>query len=295
VKYAFIREHQQEFSVAAMCRVLKVSRSGFYDWRDRGPSARSLANAALLADIRKVHLEHRQAYGALKTWQALKQQGIACGKHRIARLRAQAGIEARRKRRFRVMTEHHKTRNAPDLLQRRFQSTAPNRVWVGDMTFIRTRQGWLHLAVLLDVFSRRVVGWSMGNQADQQLSLSALNMALVQRQPKAGLVHHTDGGSPYKATAYRARLESQGLQASMNGRKSAYDNAVAESFFSNLKNELVHHSDFHTRDQARAAIFDYIELFYNRKRIHQSLDYRTPDDVERQWRGAALTCPRNPG
>jgi transposase InsO family protein len=154
------------------------------------------------------------------------------------------------------------------------------------MTFVRTRQGWLNLAVLVDLYSRKVIGWAMGPQPNQRLALSALDMALAQRRPQAGLVHHTDRGATYSASAYRERLTSAGLLASMSGRKSAYDNAVAESFFSNLKNELVHHCDFPTRDHARAAIFDYIELYYNRKRLHQTLGYRTPEEVEQEWRGA---------
>jgi len=284
VKYAFMEDHAREFPVAAMCRALKVSRSGFYEWRHRGPSPRARANLALLAEIRRVHQEHREAYGALKTWFALKERGIACGKHRVARLRQAAGIEAKRKRRFRVITEHHRTpQAAPDLLERRFNAPVPNAVWVGDMTFVRTREGFLHLAVLLDLYSRRVVGWAMDTQPSQALGQAALAMALDQRKPRPGLIHHTDRGSPYSARAYLEQLHARGIRRSMSGRKSAYDNAVAESFFSNLKNELVHHCDFPTRDHARAAIFDYIELFYNRRRIHQSLGYRTPEAVEREW------------
>jgi len=287
VKYGFIAQHPRQFRIATLCRVLRVSRSGYYDWRGRAPSARAQTNVRLLGEIRRVHREHREAYGAVKTWRALNRQGVACGKHRVARLRREAGIEARRQRRFRVITEHHHTAAAaPDLLNRQFCMPVPDRAWVGDMTFIRTRQGWLHLAVLLDLCSRRVVGWAMESQPGQALALSALNMALHQRRPRPGLIHHTDRGAPYAARAYRDRLDASGVRPSMNGKKSAYDNAVAESFFSNLKNELVHHCDFVSRDHARMAIFDYIELFYNRKRIHQSLGYRTPEEIEREWRGA---------
>jgi putative transposase len=162
----------------------------------------------------------------------------------------------------------------------------PNRAWVGDMTFIRTRQGWLHLVVLLDLFSRKVVGWSMGERATTALHRAALAMAIMQRRPDAGLVHHTDRGAVYSAPAYRELLAQAGMRPSMNGRKTAYDNAVAESFFSNLKNEWLHHHDFMTREEAKLAIFDYIECFYNRNRIHQSLGYRTPDEVERLYYGA---------
>jgi transposase InsO family protein len=278
VRYEFIGQHHTQFRIAALCRVLRVSRV---------PGARVHANERLLADIRRVHWEHREAYGALKTWRALNRQGVACGKHRVARLRREAGIEAKRKRRFRVMTEHQqRPAPAPDLLNRQFRTQAPDQAWVGDMTFIRTRQGWLHLAVLLDLFSRRIVGWAMHNQPGQTLTHTALTMALVQRQPAAGLIHHTDRGSPYSARGYGEQLSARGIRPSMSGRKSAYDNAVAESFFSSLKNELIHHCDFATRDHARTAIFEYIELFYNRKRIHQSLGYRTPVEVERAWYGA---------
>lgn len=280
MKYGFIRAHDRRFRVSAMCRVLRVSRSGYYDWRDRPESERTRREQGLLALIRRVHREAREAYGAKKTWLELNKAGIACGKHAVARLRRRAGIEARRKRRFRVMTEYHKVDIAPHLVQRNFAAHGPDRIWVGDMTFVRTRQGWLHLAVLLDLYSRRVIGWAMGSQANQDLGLSALAMAIEQRRPAQGLIHHTDAGSPYRGRSYRDVLQNQGLRPSMNGRKSAYDNAVAESFFSNLKNELVHHCDFQTRDDARTAIFDNIELFYNRRRIHQTLGYVSPMQFE---------------
>jgi len=287
VKYAFIKQHAKKYSLQALCKVLQVSRSGYYDWLNREPSSRTLANNKLLEHIRTAHVKHREAYGAFKTWQYLNAIGVECGKHRVARLRQQAGIEAQRKRRFRLTVEHHHTaKAAPDLLQRQFSSSAPNQTWVGDMTFIRTRQGWLHLVVLLDLFSRKVVGWSMGSRATTELHQAALTMAITQRSPKAGLIHHTDRGAVYSAPSYRNQLAEAKMRPSMNGRKTAYDNAVAESFFSNLKNEWVHHYDFNTRDEAKLAIFDYIECFYNRNRIHQSLGYRTPDEVERLYYGA---------
>jgi len=283
VKYAFIQA-QWQWAVAALCKGLQVSRSGYYDWQGRKPSRRAVANQRLLSHIRNVHTQYRQAYGAVKTWQALKQQGIACGKHRVARLRKAAGIEALRKRRFRVTVAHHHTAEAaPDLLNRQFQAAAPDRIWVGDMTFIRTRQGWLHLAVLVDLFSRKVVGWSMGERANGALHESALQMALEQRKPQAGLIHHTDRGLLYRTAGYRAQMAEARIRPSMNGRKTAYDNAVAESFFSNLKNEWVHHHDFNTREEASLAIFDYIECFYNTQRLHQTLAYQTPVEVERRY------------
>lgn len=287
MKYAFIDKTSHCHSVAALCRCLGVSRSGYYDWSTRRPSQRDCSDARLLKAIETIHQQHRGAYGALKTYKQLQAQGISAGKHRVARLRSQAGIEARRKQRFRVSVEHHKTPEAaPDLLNRAFTAPAPDKVWVGDMTFIRTRQGWLHLAMLLDVYSRRVVGWAMGDRANGPLHESALAMALEQRRPAAGLIHHTDRGILYRTSSYRAMMGQAGIRASMSGRRSAYDNAMAESFFSNLKNELVHHCDFATREEARTAIFDYIELFYNRRRIHQSLNYYCPVQFERMYYGA---------
>jgi putative transposase len=283
VRYAFIQQ-QTQWAVKTLCRVLQVSRSGYYDWLRREPSQRQLANAQLLQHIQAVHRQYRQAYGAVKTWKHLNNIGIACGKHRVARLRAQAGIEAKRKARFRLTVEHHHTpQAAPDLLKRQFTTDSPNRAWVGDMTFIRTRQGWLHLAVLLDLYSRKVVGWAFGNKANTELHQNALRMAITQRKPPPGLIHHTDRGAVYNAAPYRAQLAQTHIIASMNGRKTAYDNAVAESFFSNLKNEWVHHHDFNSREEAGLALFDYIECFYNTQRIHQSLGYLTPVEIEKRY------------
>ena len=270
-----------------MSRVLKVSRSGFYDWLGRPPSQRRQADVLLLSDIRRVHLEHRQAYGAIKTWRALNEAGIACGKHRVAHLRREAGILAKREARFRVTVERHQTpQAAPDLLDRQFLAPAPDRVWVGDMTFIRTREGWLYLAILLDLFSRRVVGWSMGAKPDHILCLDALGMACEQRRPEVGLIHHTDRGATSSARGYRERMAEAGIKASMSGRKRAYDNAVAESFFSNLKNQLVHHFSFRTPDEARSASLITSSCSTIANGVHQSLGYRTPAQVEREWQGA---------
>jgi transposase InsO family protein len=277
MKYQFIRDHASRCSVTSMCRALHVSRSGFYDWYDRKPSARDQANDALLLQIRKIHRLSRENYGAVKTWEALNAAGHACGLNRVARLRCAHGIEAKRMRRFRSGNANRQTEGiAPNHLQRNFHAESPDRVWVGDCTFIPTREGWLYLAVLLDLFSRKVVGWSMGAQINRQLVIDALLMAIQQRDPAAGLIHHTDQGVIYGTSAYRAVLAAHGMIASMSRRGNCHDNAVAESFFSNLKNELTWHETFDTRAQARAAVFDYIELFYNRERIHQTLDYVSP-------------------
>lgn len=285
MKYEFIAGHQTQFRVQSMCRVLEVSRAGFYAWSGRGPSARAQRDLMLLGRIRQVHAAHREAYGAVKTWHVLRALGVPCGKHRVARLRREAGIQARRTRRFRASVAHRFTAlAAPDLVQRRFRATCPDQVWAGDMTFIPTREGWLHLAVLIDLCTAQVVGWGMGSRPDEDVPLQALAMALTRRRPSPGLIHHTDRGALYRARRYARLMHQAGACPSMNGTDSPLDNAVAESFFSTLKNELVHHCDFRTRNQAKGAIFDYIEGFYNRTRLHQGLGYRTPLQAERAAR-----------
>lgn len=284
MKYAFVRDHAAHHGIARLCSALEVSRSGYYEWLGRGPSERAQGDLRLVAEIRRVHETHRRAYGAVKTWRTLNAQGTACGKHRVARLRRVHDIQAQRVRRFRLTVEHrHTLAPAPNALAQQFSVPAPDRVWVGDMTFIRTRAGFLYLAILLDLYARRVVGWSMSDRPDLALMLGALNMALQQRRVVPGLIHHTDQAAVYSAQSYRERMQRFGLHPSMSRKGNAYDNAVAESFFSNLKNELVHHCDFHSREAARTAIFDYIEVFYNRNRLHQTLGYRTPAAVERRW------------
>jgi transposase InsO family protein len=283
VKYGFIRAHQDQFSVSRMCVVLQVSRNGYYDWRDRPESKRSKENRTALSQIREVHARSREAYGALKTWRELMARGFQWGRHRIAKLRREAGIEAKRKRRFRVTTQSRVgVVAAKNRLKQCFKAKAVNRVWVGDITFVATAEGWLYLAVLIDLYSRRVVGWAMSERIDQQLVLDALNMALLQRRVKPGLIHHTDQGRQYSSAAYLAVLKQHGMIASMSRRGNCYDNAVAESFFSSLKNELIHHNSFRTRGEARTMIFEYVEVFYNRQRRHQSLDYCSPVDYERK-------------
>jgi transposase InsO family protein len=235
----------------------------------------------LATQIVQRHHQTRRVYGAVKLWRTLNDTGIACGKHRVARLRRTHGIEATRRRRFRVMTEHHQLPPpAPNRLHQDFAVARPNRVWVGDITAIPTRAGWLYLAAMLDLYSRRVVGWAMGPRADRALATDALTMALRHRQPQPGLIHHTDQGCQYAATAYRQVLAHHGVVASMSRRGNCYDNAVAESFFSTLKNELVHDRTFLTRDEARSQVFEFIEVFYNRQRVHQTLGYVSPAAFE---------------
>lgn len=276
-----MQTHEERFGLQRMCAVLGASRSGYYEWRNRPKSARAARDEALLEHICRVHASCHEAYGAKKTWLELKGQGVACGKHRVARLRRSEGIEARRKRRFRIQARHRQSAPAaPNLIGQRFDSPGRDRVWVGDTTFIQTRAGFLYLAVLVDLYARRVVGWSMGQRHDVVLVLGALRMALGQRRPGAGLIHHTDQGSLYGARLYRNALAAHGVRASMSAKGVPYDNAVAESFFSTVKNELVHHCTFATRQSASRALSEYIELFYNRRRLHQALGYVSPVDFE---------------
>jgi putative transposase len=281
MKYAFIAQHRREFRVKSMCTALGVSRSGYYEWRDRQPSPRARENARLLEKIREIHQQSREAYGADKTWQALRRRGESCGRHRVARLRQVHGIVAKRVRLFeRTSTHRQEAPPAPDRLGRDFRASHPNRIWVTDMTFVPTRRGWLHLAVVLDLFSRRVVGWSMGSRPDQRVALDALQMAIAERRPAPGLIHHSDQGRLYASGAYRAMLRAHGMVQSMSRKGNCLDNAVAESFFSHLKNEVLHHEIYEDRDQARSAIFDYVAVFYNRQRLHQTLGYLSPVDFE---------------
>ena len=275
--------------------MLGVSASGYYDWTTRKESTRAREDAKLLAEIKQIHKASREAYGSLKTWKALQASGVSCGKHRVARLRHIHGIQARRRKRFKITTDSkHAKWISPNRLNRSFKTHRLNQAWVGDVTFIATRKGWLHLAVLLDLYSRKVIGWSMSIKIDKQLVLNALDMALLRRQPNAEVLHHTDRGAIYASDEYQDKLLTHGLVPSMSRKGDCYDNAVAESFFSTLKNELVLGSVYESREKARTQIFEFIEVFYNRQRLHQSLNYRTPDEVERLT-VSELKCPSNPG
>ena len=281
----FIRTQERLHRVTRLCAALAVSRSGYYAWRDRPVSARTAADQRLLPVLRRLHQQMREEYGAIKLWRALNQNGIRCGRHRVVRLRKLAGLEARRIRRFRVIVEHHHLPPpAPNLLQQCFVTTMLNRVWVGDLTAVPPRAGWLYVAVLLDLYSRRVIGWAMSAKPDQQLTLETLAMAVRQRRVQPGLIHHSDQGAQYSCLAYQRQLATLGLTPSMSRKGNCYDNAVAESFFSTLKNELIHHQTYHTRDDASREIFAFIEGFYNRQRLHQSLGYLSPQEFERQIR-----------
>lgn len=281
MKYAFIGRYQAQFPVRSLCRVLGVSTSGYYAWRNRPLNSRVQSNQVLLQQIRVIHVQSRCTYGAVKTWKALVQQGVMCGKNRVANLRRQHGIEAKRRKRFKITMQSRQPHwAAPNLLDRVFQAARPNRKWVGDVTFVGTRSGWLYLAIMLDLYSRKIVGWAMSEHNNTDLVQQALYMAVKRRKPRKGLMHHSDQGATYTAAAYQQLLTKYCMQSSMSRAGNCFDNAVAESFFSTLKNELTHGASFQTRQQAKTAIFEYIEVFYNRQRLHQSIDYQSPTDFE---------------
>lgn len=281
MKYQFVAAYQAEHRLTRLCQTLGVSRSGYYAWRRRPASPRTRANARLVAQMQQLHRQMKERYGAVKLWRALLASGVACGRHRVARLRRQYGLMARRVRRFRVVIEHHQfAPPAPNRLQQIFVAPAPNRIWAGDLTAIATRAGWVYLAVILDLYSRRVIGWAMSPRPDQHVALTALQMAMTHRRPRPGLIHHSDQGATYTSVAYQRQLVQTGLVASMSRKGNCYDNAVVESFFSTLKNELVHDRDYHTREEAQAEVFEFIEVFYNRQRLHQTLGYVSPVQFE---------------
>jgi transposase InsO family protein len=290
VKYACIARHVGHYPLRLMCRVLDVSPSGFHAWHKRQPAARAIADALLQVEIAAIHRASRQRYGSPRVHQELRHgRGIRCGKKRVARLMRRSGLRGKRPRRFRVTTQsQHPHPIAPNVLNRDFAVAQPNRVWGADITYIPTGEGWLYLAVLLDLASRRAVGWALEPTLERDLVLTALQQALTQRQPTAGLLHHSDRGSQYACGEYRERLAERGIAVSMSRKGDCWDNAVVESFFATLKTELVHDARWPTRAAAKQAIAEFIEVWYNRQRRHSSLGYLSPAEYElKQMRHAA--------
>ena len=281
MRFRFVHEHRETFRVGVMCEVLKVSRSGYYAWRERPHSEREQANHTLRQAIGRIHTESRGTYGSPRVYQMLRRGGAACGRHRVARLMREEGLRGKAKQRFRsIATKRSETPSAPNVLARSFSAPAPDRTWAADITIVRTGEGWLHLAVVLDLFSRKVVGWATSDRVQQAIALEALAMAIRRRRPEPGLVHHSDRGGQYASAAYQALLDRHGLVSSMSRPGNCLDNAVAESFFHTLKTELVYHEHYRTREAARLAIFEWIEGFYNRTRLHSTLGYRSPEEYE---------------
>lgn len=276
MRFRFIQQHSRRFGVRSLCQLLAVSSSGYYAWRKRLPSKRAREDRVLLALIRAAFEASRRIYGYRKVFATLETD-ISCGRDRVARLMRENGLTPRQKRRFKLTTQsRHSLPVAPNLLGQDFAASAINQKWVADITYIWTWQGWLYLAAIEDLYSRFIVGWAMESRLSDLLTCKALEMALARRHPCAGLVHHSDRGGQYASKDYRELLRKAGIEQSMSRRGNVYDNAPIESFFSRLKNELVHHRKYRTRDEARRDIFEYIEVFYNRQRAHAALGYRSP-------------------
>jgi putative transposase len=282
VKFAFIAEHLRGLPVEAACDVLEVSRSGYYAWQDRPQSGQGQRRTALAAKIRVVHADHRGVYGSPRVWKALQAAGETVSQNMVAKVMRAQGLRGKVKRKFvpRTTDSAHAQPIAPNVLDRQFTADAPDRKWAGDITYIPTDEGWLYLAGVIDLHSRRLVGWSMADHLQTDLVADALSMAITRRRPPAGLLHHSDRGVQYASDAYQSLLHDNQIQVSMSGKGDCWDNAVMESFWATLKTELIHHEHYATRKEARASIFEYIEAFYNRKRLHSSLGYVSPEAFE---------------
>ena len=281
-RFRFVDAEKARFPVSLLCRTVGVSKSGYYAWRGRPPSKRSREDAALAEKIREIHERSRQTYGYPRVHAELRALGMRCGRRRVARLMRKAGIRGcvRGRKKRTTRRDPRGAIPAPDLVKRDFAATAPDRLWTADITYLRTDEGFLHLAFVLDVYSRKIVGWSMASHLRTELVVDALEMAVWRRKPAAGLVHHSDRGTQYTALSFGKRLEEAGIVPSMGRTGSALDNAVSESFVATLKCELVHLRRFPSRDAARSAVFEYLEAFYNRRRLHSSLGYVSPEGFE---------------
>ena len=282
MRFRFIEDRRADYPVTIMCEVLGVSPAGYYAWRSRPESRRSTANRHLIDDIKRVHRGACGRYGSPRIHAELKAQGRGASRGRIERLMRRHGVRAimARPRWVRTTDSRHDFPIAPNLLERNFTATAPNRIWLADITYIETDQGWLYLAAVMDLYSRRIVGWAMEDHLRAELPLTALRMAISAQRPGAGLIHHSDRGVQYASADYRKAMQSAGFHASMSRKADCYDNAPMESFFHTLKTELVHHRQYATRAEAKRDIFAYIEGFYNRTRRHSAIGYISPIEME---------------
>jgi transposase InsO family protein len=281
VKFAFIEAEKASWPIDTLCDVLGVSRSGYYAWRRRPPATRTAEDACLVVEIKAAYAVGRGAYGSPRIQRELRKSGRCVGKKRVERLMRHEGIRARRRRRFRATTDSaHADPIAPNVLGRRFTVAALNTAWVTDVTYVWTHEGWLFLAAILDLCSRRVVGWAVSPSNDRELALEALERAVAARQPKSGLLHHSDRASTYASPTYRDALKACGAVASMSRTGDCWDNAVAESFFATIKGEMIDHEDFQTRAEAAIAISEFIDGFYNVERMHSSIGYMSPLEFE---------------
>jgi putative transposase len=284
VKYAWIETQRGRYPLAALCDALSVSTSGLGTWKRGGQARTRLPDAALLTLIRAIHAESKGAYGWPRVWKELQARGIPAGKERVRVMMQAHGIRGRHKRRYKATTDSkHDLPVAPNRLDRQFETTAPDQVWTTDITYIPTQEGWLYLAVVMDLYSRMIVGWAMDARMTRTLVISALRMAWFKRKPKPGLMHHSDRGSQYCSHDYQALLVEYKMVASMSRKGNCWDNAPMESFFNSLKNERVFHQHYVTREQAKQDLFDYIEVFYNRSRRHSALSYQSPTAHHAAW------------
>ena len=281
MKYAWIQTHQSKYPIEVMCRLLDVGRSSFYEWIDRKPSARALEKQRIAKRIKEIFIEGRGNYGARRIRSCLQREGRIISRRRVGKLMKQESLHCKTKRKFRVTTDSkHNLPIAPNRLQRDFTACQPDQKYVGDITYIWTDEGWMYLAVVIDLFSRRVVGWSMDEHMKTELVNDALMMAIWARKPQEGLLWHTDRGSQYASENHRKLLADYGIIQSMSRKGTCWDNAVSESFFHTFKTELTHHLKFTSREEAKKTIFEYIEVFYNRKRLHSANDYMAPAAFE---------------
>ncbi len=284
MKFAFIAAEKAWAPVSVLCKMLEVSRSGFYASQERGPSVRAVEDEKLAVAVAVAHKVGRGAYGSPRVHEELKADGVAVSRKRVARIMSELGLEGRRKRPFKATTDSkHDLPVAENVLDRKFQATAPDIAWVTDITYVWTAEGWLYVAAILDLFSRRVVGLAMSEHIDRALVLEALRNAVGRRVPNAGLLHHSDRGSQYASGDYQDALDGLGVVCSMSRKGNCWDNAVAESFFATLKNELVYTRRFATRAEAREAIFEFVEVFYNRHRRHSTIGYVSPMEFEMKF------------
>lgn len=283
MRFSFIRDHADIFSVKKMCQVLEVSRSGYYAWLNRPTSQREQANEFLLENIRRVYHKSRGLYGYPRVTAQLQEEAIQCSRNRVARLMRKHDIKARTKRKFRATTNsNHQYPVAPNVVNRNFATDGPDKHWYVDITYLPTDEGWLYLAIVLDSYSRAIVGWSMDKTITKQLAINALKHAIHDRRPTPGLIHHSDRGSQYASHEYQELLRENGFITSMSRKGDCWDNACAESFFHTLKTELVYFYRYKTRAEAKLSVFEYIEVFYNRYRLHSSLGYKSPYSYENQ-------------
>lgn len=284
MKFAFIEAEKANFPIAVLCRLLGVTRQGYYAYAKRQPSPRSVRYQELCEQVREIHEASRGRYGSPRVRKELQRRGVRVSKRTVEQVMRELGLWGRRKRLFKVTTAANPKHSVePNVLGRDFRATRPNERWVTDISYIWTAEGWVYLAAILDLYSRSVVGWALDTTLSTKLPLAALQMALRRRRPGSGLLHHSDRGCQYTSAEYRRKLAQLGVTVSMSRKGNCWDNAVAESFFATLKTELIYEQEWPSRSELRAAVFEYIEIFYNRQRLHSSLGYKTPAEVEREY------------